>query len=212
MSGRARMGANVRFHLKRPAVLLFDLGGVLLENVGFERLNALLPSPMAAEEMKTQWLESPAVRSFESGKCTPEEFARNVVVEWRLSLEPNDFLEAFTYWPKGLYAGASELLAELRERHVVACLSNSNEIHWKRFNGFRDHFHISLSSHLLGELKPDRECFETALKVCKTSASDAAFFDDSLANVLAARSLGIEAFHVNGLSEVRHELTQRGWL
>jgi putative hydrolase of the HAD superfamily len=193
-------------------VLLFDLGGVLLENVGFERFNALLPSPVPVEDLKTQWLESPVVRSFESGKCTPEDFAQGVVSGWQLPLTPAAFLEAFTYWPKGLYAGAAELLARLRERYVVACLSNSNAIHWQRFNGFHGHFHFSLSSHLLGELKPDAQCFSTALRACNAAASDVAFFDDSLMNVRAARSLGIESFHVNGLSEVQRTLAEKGWL
>jgi len=196
----------------QPAVLLFDLGGVLLENVAFERLNVLLPSSIPSEDLKTQWLASPAVRAFETGNSTPEIFARDIVSEWQLSLTPTAFLEAFTYWPKGLYSGAPELLAMLRERYVVACLSNSNQIHWQRFNGFREHFDFSLSSHLLGEVKPDRQCFMRALQECNTTAQEVAFFDDALANVTAARSLGIEAFHVNGLFEVRRSLAERGWL
>ncbi len=196
----------------QPTVLLFDLGGVLVENVGFERFNALLPSPIPSEELKTQWLASSSVRSFETGKCPPEIFARNVVSDWQLPLSPSAFLEAFTYWPRGLYAGARELIAALRKRYVVACLSNSNAIHWQRFNGFREHFDFSLSSHLLGEVKPDPQCFRRALQECNTTAGEVAFFDDSLTNVSAARSLGIEAFHVNGLSEVRHALAEREWL
>src|SRR5256885_15418243 len=129
---RVRFSTQGDVGLIKPAVLLFDLGGVLVENVGFERFNALLPSPIPTEELKTWWLASPAVRAFEVGSCTPEAFARGVVAEWQLPLSPNAFLEAFSYWPKGLYPGASELLATLRERHVVACLSNSNAIHWQR--------------------------------------------------------------------------------
>jgi glucose-1-phosphatase len=196
----------------QPEVLLFDLGGVLVENVGFDRFNGLLPSPIPTEELKTQWLASPAVRSFETGNCSPEVFARNVVSDWRLPLTPKQFLEAFTYWPKGLYSGAAELLAELRKRYVVACLGNSNDIHWQRFNGFREHFDFSLSSHLLGEVKPDPQCFARALQECNTTVAEVAFFDDSITNVAAAESLGIMAFHVNGLSEVRSTLAARGWL
>lgn len=53
--------------MQQPTVLLFDLGGVLVENVGFERLNALLPTPLPLEELKARWLASTAVRSFEVG-------------------------------------------------------------------------------------------------------------------------------------------------
>jgi len=196
----------------QPAVLLFDLGGVLVENVGFDRFNALLPSPIPLDDLKTKWLASPAVRAFETGRCSPELFARNVVSDWQLPLTPEAFLDAFTYWPKGLYAGASELLASLRQRYVVACVSNSNEIHWQRFNGFREHFDVALSSHVLGEVKPDPEFFLRALQECNATRGEVAFFDDSLANVDAARSLGIEAFHVNGFDEVRLTLAERGWL
>ena len=195
-----------------PSVLLFDLGGVLIENVGFERFNALLPSPIPLEELKTQWLASPVVRSFETGRCTPEMFARSVVADWQLPLSPSEFLEAFTYWPRGLYPGASELLASLRERFVVACLSNSNEIHWQRFAGFREHFDFSISSHLLGEVKPDPQCFTRALQACNADVAQVAFFDDALVNVTAAEALGIQAFHVNGLSEVQRSLAEMKWL
>lgn len=197
--------------MAHPAVLLFDLGGVLVENVGFERLNALLPSPLPAEELKTKWLASPAVRAFEVGSSSPEAFASSVVAEWQLSLSAPSFLEAFTGWPKGLYPGAAALLSGLRSRYTLACLSNSNEVHWKRFDGFREHFDISLSSHLLRQAKPDAACFQSALRACGAPIDEVAFFDDSLTNVIAARTLGIEAFHVNGVGEVKQSLASKGW-
>jgi glucose-1-phosphatase len=198
--------------MQRPAVLLFDLGGVLVENVGFERLNALLPRPLPLEELKTRWLASSAVRSFEVGACSSNSFASELVEEWQLTLSPSAFIEAFASWPKGLYPGASELLSQLRGRYALACLSNSNSIHWERFASFHEQFDISLSSHLLGELKPDPACFARALRECNAEASCVAFFDDSLTNVTAARSLGMKAFHVNGLQEARCALSTEGWL
>ena len=197
---------------ERPAVLLFDLGGVLLENVAFDTLNALLPAPMPVEDLKSRWLASPAVRRFEVGACSPHAFAAAIVAEWQLPLAPDAFLEAFAAWPKGLYPGAAELLRELRASCRVACLSNSNAVHWARFGGFREHFDVPLSSHLLGEVKPDAAYFHKALKACNADASDVAFFDDALANVAAARALGIRAFHVNGLQEVRNTLAAQGWM
>lgn len=135
-----------------------------------------------------------------------------MVAEYELRLSPDEFLRAFTGWPRGLYPGAEELLAQLRKRYKVACLSNSNAIHWERFNGFRDHFHVSMSSHLLGIVKPDAACFARALRECNVDATDAAFFDDSRVNVEAARESGLRAFHVNGLVEVREALSAEGWL
>ena len=191
---------------------MFDLGGVLVENVGFESFNELLPSALPMEELKTQWLSSPAVRSFEAGRCTAQVFAKGVVAEWNLPLTPDAFLDAFTYWPKGLYPGAAELLSTVRGRFKLACLSNSNEIHWERFGAFKEHFDLSLSSHVLGEVKPDARCFARALEECSAAATEVAFFDDSLTNIAGARAVGMEAIHVNGLWELRQALAARGWI
>ncbi len=198
--------------MQRPAVLIFDLGGVLIENVGFDRLNALLPSALPLEEIKARWLASSAVRSFEVGVSSADSFASAFVDEWGLAITPSAFIEAFSSWPKGFFPGAKALLSQLRGHYTLACLSNSNAIHWERFDGFQDQFEVSLSSHLLGEVKPDITCFARALQECGSPASQTAFFDDSPPNICAAREIGMQAFLVNGPQEVRKVLIGEGWL
>jgi HAD superfamily hydrolase (TIGR01509 family) len=198
--------------MPRPQLLLFDLGGVLVENVGFERLNDLLPVRMNNDQIKNKWLASPAVRAFELGVISPEVFAQRFLEEWQISLDASEFLTAFSSWPTGFYAGAGELLAGLGRRYRLACLSNSNALHWKRFGGFREHFHLSLSSHLLGVIKPDPRCFVRAMQACGLPAEKIAFFDDSLANVASAGKLGMQAFHVCGLEELEQALHPIGVL
>ncbi|GGY17493.1 HAD family hydrolase [Paludibacterium paludis] len=189
-----------------PTLLLFDLGGVLIENVMFERLNALLPAPRPATELKERCLNSDAFRRFESGHCQPREFAGHFIAEWKLSLAPDAFLEEFAAWPKGFFPGAERLLATLRQRYRVACLSNSNAVHWTRFGGFAEHFDLALSSHLLGVVKPDREAFIRSLDICGAMPDETLFFDDSRANVDTARSLGIAAHHVEGFDALTTRL------
>jgi glucose-1-phosphatase len=196
----------------RPALFLFDLGGVIVENAGFDALQALDGRSRSLPELKARWLASPAVRSFEIGASTPEEFASAFIAEWPLAISPTDFVEEFSGWPKGLYPGASELLAQLRAVSRVACLSNSNAIHWARFDGFREHFDVSLSSHLLGAVKPDDTCFERALTACDAKSGQTAYFDDAEPNVVAASRLGIRAFLVDGVDDVRRVIREQGWL
>jgi FMN phosphatase YigB (HAD superfamily) len=113
-------------------VIMFDLGGVLVENAGGAGLAAMLPVPLEPAELWQRWLASPAVRRFERGQIPSDEFACAFVEEWQLGLEPAAFLEAFAAWPRGLYRGAEALLRELRGRHHLACLSNTNSLHWQR--------------------------------------------------------------------------------
>lgn len=194
-----------------PSLLLFDLGGVLVENTTFDRLAALTgmaPGP----EMQSRWLASPAVRGLEMGALSPDEFAARFIDEWQIRCEPLRFLDDFVSWPTGFYPGATALLARLRRHRRVGCLSNSNALHWRRFRGFEDDFDVALSSHLLGAVKPDPECFERALRACGAQAGDVAFFDDSLANVRAALNLGWRALQVDGIGDLENRLAAEGWL
>src|SRR5438552_2818077 len=132
---------------KSGKVILFDLGGVLIENNGRAALTALLPKPMAAAEIWLRWLESPSVRDFERGLVSEQHFGSAFVKEWGLSLDPATFIDEFATWPVGLFAGAKELLHGLKARHHIACLSNTNVVHWKRFADLHAILDTCLVSH-----------------------------------------------------------------
>lgn len=189
--------------MKTPSLLLFDLGGALVENAGFERLNRLLPQPLDESSIRDRWLASSVVRQFELGEIGAETFANRFTAEWRLAVSASDFLADFAAWPKGLYPGAQEMVRSLRRKYRVGCLSNSNALHWSAFESFIGQFDVALSSHLLGSIKPDRAAFVRALDECGAGPEEVCFFDDSIANVRAAHGLGIRAFHADGFRSLQ---------
>jgi HAD superfamily hydrolase (TIGR01509 family) len=186
--------------------LLFDLGGVLIENVGFDHIKRWMPEVVDTPVLKQRWLASPHVRAFELGQIAAAEFAIRLVDDYQLRCSPQEFLEEFTLWPRGFYDGALELMRTLRERHRIGCLTNSNALHWARFGAFANEFDVALSSHLTGVIKPDAECFRRTIEACGVPASQIVFFDDSMPNVIGAREAGLQAWHVNGLNETRSAL------
>ncbi len=186
----------------RRKVLIFDLGGVLLENTGREKLTSLLPEGTPPGDVRLRWLASPVVRRYERGHISSQDFAANLVREWGIALEPDAFLSHFAQWPKGFYPGAKELLQELRREHTVVCLSNSNEVHWARFPEIATLFEQAFSSHQIGHVKPDPEAFAFVLAAMQVHPRDAWFFDDLQPNVDAARALGINAIRVEGMGEL----------
>ena len=188
--------------MSAPSLLLFDLGGVLIENSVFESLGRLIPEPLDIETLKHRWLASSAVRRFELAEIAPNEFAETFLSEWNLDLSPTLFLEEFRSWPRDFYPEARATIRVLRRRYRVGCLSNSNVVHWEKFGAFEEDFDIALSSHLLGAIKPDEEAFVLALRQCEREPSAIFFFDDSAANVHTARRLGIRAFQVEGFASL----------
>ncbi len=191
-------------------VLLFDIGGVLVENAGFSALAALLPGEPGEAAVKDRWLTSSAVRDFERGMIAPAEFADRFLAEWGLTLTPEAFIAEFLAWPRGFYPGALALLARLRPRYHVGCLSNSNALHWAKFDGFAGLFETMHVSHLMGRIKPDPDMFAATIESLGVDPSVIVYFDDSPLNVRAGRAAGLRTFHVEGVGAVDRVLAEIG--
>jgi glucose-1-phosphatase len=188
------------------SVLLFDLGGVLVEFDGIDSLVALTGGRLNREGARRFWLESPWVRRFEIGACAPETFASGVVTELNLSISPDTFLYEFLHWEKGPYPGALDLLDVLRPHFTLACLSNNNGLHWNYLRiqlGFGNPFHRTYLSQELGLMKPDPSIFKVVLDDLNLQGSRILFLDDNPECVDGAVRSGLDGRRVNGIEEVR---------
>jgi FMN phosphatase YigB (HAD superfamily) len=116
-------------------VVLFDIGGVLVEPSGVTTMLAWMRNTVSAEELWRMWLTSPCVRAFETGRLSPEEFADQVIADFRLPVQRDGFLEEMTRWSVALFPGAIELIGQIPTRYVRATLCNTNVIHWKYLMG-----------------------------------------------------------------------------
>jgi glucose-1-phosphatase len=199
----------------RIDAILFDLGGVLIELAGVEQMLAWCPDLPGMDAMWRRWLQSPAVRRYESGVGTQEEFAAAIIGEFALPVGPETFLAAFASWPRALFPGATALLDELAPRYRLASVSNTNETHWERFTrewSLDAHFHANFPSHRVGTLKPDADYFAHVLDALDLPAERVLFVDDNALNVEAAAALGIVARRVVGVDGARSALAGLGLL
>lgn len=194
--------------------VVFDLGGVLVELGGVEEFGTLV-GETREEEIWRLWLGSPWVRRYERGQCSRAEFAEGAVAEFGLSIAPEEFLARFLRWPKGLLPGADALVRSVRKDLHVACLSNTNELHWEeQIDGFglRELFQSHFTSHELGLIKPDREIYEHVIEALDLEPSRIVFLDDNQLNVESARAAGIDAHRTIGVAQARAVLAARGLL
>ncbi len=192
---------------------MFDFGGVLTDWHGTDGVLEVAGKPLSREDARRFWLESPWVRRFMRGQCTPQEFAEGVVREIDCPLDSGTFLHTFISWDRGPFPGSRELLAKLSEVHELACLTNNNEIHWRRLldiYGFGRYFRHSFTSQEIGFVKPDPEIFEFVLSRLPYPASGIVYFDDNHECVTAAERFGIRAFLVRGVDDIRQVLASLG--
>jgi putative hydrolase of the HAD superfamily len=194
-------------------VLLFDLGGVLIDFAGFEELGPLMPQTADRAEVRARWIASASVQRFERAEISPSDFAGGVIEELGLALSPEEFLVEFVEWARGLYPGARSLLELIPKCHRLACLSNSNVLHTplhrRSMEPLLERYYFSDE---LGLVKPDRKVFEHVIDDLEIDPCRIAFFDDTPINVEAAREVGLIAFEVDGVAALEAQLDLLGVL
>ena len=194
---------------------MFDLGGVLAQFGGVERMRALAGVD-DDEELWRRWLTCEWVRRFERGVCRPEDFAAGVVADWSLPVTGEVFLSEFTSWLVGPLPGAEELVARTKASGApVAVLSNTNQVHWEAGAGqwpLLGMFDRAFLSFEIGMVKPDREIFDHVVDELGVAARDVLFLDDNRMNVEQAHAAGLRAERVVGVSEARQALIAAGVL
>jgi len=195
-------------------IVLFDLGGVLIDFGGVEAMQTL--AAIDDEELLWhRWLSCPWVRRFECGDCSNAEFATGMVAEWELDITPEDFLDQFGSWLGGPLPGAEALLDQVRRTHPAGCLSNTNALHWDQNFAqwpILDAFDFRFLSFQLGIVKPDRALFERVAQLLPVDAHRVLFLDDNLVNVDGAQEVGFVATRVRGVDEARDALVAAGVL
>jgi glucose-1-phosphatase len=196
-------------------VVLFDLGGVLVDPGGVGEMREL-SGIGSDDELWRRWLGCQWVRRFEAGGCSSEEFAAGVVGDWGLAVSPDTFLAAFASWHGGPYPGADELVDEVGAVTRVGYLSNTNAVQWDAHlarSPLVGRFDFGFTSFELGLVKPDRAIFEAvAASLPASSAGRALFLDDNAVNVQGAVDSGFVARHVRGVDEARRVLVAEGVL
>lgn len=177
---------------------MFDLGGVIVRWVGLDALASL--SGLSREAVIEKLDGSDTFRAFERGHCSSSDFLKNAIDIFELNIEPGAFSPLWNSWVEAAYDGAYEKLDQLKSSFTVACLSNTNQLHWDYLENrdhISSHFDVALASHHIHAAKPDLECYNLALKHIGAKAEDVWFFDDTLVNVEAARRCGITSYHVD---------------
>lgn len=189
-------------------VVVFDLGGVIVDLSGLERF--LLRHNIDPTSFWPRWLGAGTHAGFERGDIDADEFAVAFVAEFRLSISPDEFITEFTHWPSGLMPGARELVSSINV--PTATLSNTNPIHWHGtlMTDLATMFDRHFPSYQLGLAKPDPAIFERVVSLLEVPAPDVVFFDDNEINVVSARSVGLQAHRVDGPAAARQILVDLG--
>lgn len=192
--------------------IIFDLGGVLLNIdyqatvLAFQKLG--LENPL---EAFTKEHQAALFQDFETGKISSEAFV-DALQEKMPQASEEMIVHAWNAMLGDFPIKRFKFIQSLQGKYRCFVLSNTNAIHqtafediieetvgWKAFEGLFDTIYYS---HYLGMRKPDAEIFEEVLRRHHLVAAETCFIDDSIQHVKTAKTLGIQAIHLDGGQEI----------
>lgn len=181
-------------------VIVFDLGGVLMEHDipgCIEKFKRILGDNFNRLGLGTDGEgEADALMGrYERGLVTTREYV-GTILGWCIpGTSARDVEDAWNTMHAGIPLCRIEKLKQLKaEGYTLYLLSNNNELHWQDvlnrvpdFNSLFDDVFLSFREHVS---KPDPKLFNILMERTGAAAEDILFVDDLRANRLAAEAIG----------------------
>ena len=194
---------------KKIKYILFDIDGVLVKATNSAD-EILEKNHLNMEEFFANWGDSQSVFDFETGKISQEDFARLRSEELENRISPATIIEILKARKSILFPGVEELLENLhRENYKLACLSNTNILHWNSIEGkmiFDNCFCIQFLSYQLGLVKPNKEIYIHVMETLQCKGHEILYFDDSKKNIETALELGWNAVYVQDFYDLEEKI------
>lgn len=186
--------------------LLFDLGGVILDIDRLKAVEALRQAGMRSpEDFLGDFGQKGPFLALERGEITPDEFHAELRPYFDREVDDDTIDTAFCEFLRGIPDQRLRALHQLRRRFRTYLLSNTNAIMWDRYilpeftklgHDINYYFDGLITSFEVKAYKPDPAIFKAAAELLGIEPEETLFFDDSQANVEAARRLGFHAAYV----------------
>ena len=196
--------------------ILFDLGNVVIP-FDFKRAYARMAvlCGCAVEEVPARIRATGLVTPFERGEIEAEPFVRQLSAALKVDITYSEFCD----WWSSIFLEptlvSDALLADLRTRHRLLALSNTNAIHFtmvKEAYPLLRHFDGYVLSYEVGAAKPEAKIYREAISRAQCDPGECFFIDDLAVNVEAARAHGMDAVQFLSAEQLERELRARGAL
>ena len=184
--------------------IIFDLGGVIL-NLDYSKTvkEFYKLGLINFEKLYSQKKQSKIFDDLEKGKFSAEKFIFLITQSEKLQIKESDFINAWNAMLLEIPNERIEFIKKLKKDYNIFLLSNTNEIHIKKFEtdlsknnclkDFQNCFNQIYYSSNMGMRKPDNNCFNKVLEDHNLKANETLFIDDSAQHIEGAKSVGINA-------------------
>jgi len=187
--------------------IIFDLGNVIINIDGDKTVNEM--KVIGFEDFESSYTllrQSDLFNLLEKGLITPEKFYTELKTHFENHVSTATINDAWNAMLLDFPKKRIKLLQDLQSRYRLFLLSNTNVIHYQKYNGdLINQFGFELSSLFekayysfdLGMRKPDLEIFEYVIKDSHLKPIETLFIDDAEANIESAQKLGLKTLRID---------------
>ncbi len=198
----------------RATLVCFDLGRVLVrlaDSRSHAAQRAGIRMPELSEYSIAQWER--LRDEHEMGRLTFDQFSTQVSAV--SGVTPADHIALYESWLCGGFDGVADLIDRVNARAATACLSNTNDLHWRMMSEGDGPNRLPLerltwrfASHLIGAMKPDAAIYEHVERQTGFAGGQIVFFDDHPPNVEAAARRGWRACRIEPAHDPVEQMTR----
>jgi len=199
----------------RPDVLLFDIGGVLIDFDWQRMFTAWEPiSRLDREGLARTFGFDLAYEQHERGEITAEAYFDHLGAMLQLQGDRARIAEGWNNIFLGEIGETMTMLQAVRGQIPCYAFTNTNRAHYEAwaamFPDVLQSFERIFTSFETACRKPEPRVFEYVARTLEVSPDAIMFFDDAIENVQAASSAGLSAVHVRSPADVRDALLAIG--
>ena len=191
--------------MKETELILFDLGGVLIDIDYQATEHAFIELGVTDfQHHYTQFNQDRLFDLFETGRISAQHFINKLLPIVKRGTSPNQIVHAWNAMILSFPKNKVNLLLELAKTKRIALLSNTNELHmvqvqkaWRKACAvpFESLFEKVFLSHEIHQRKPDIETFQWVCAQLKVEEASVLFIDDSPQHILGAKKAGLKTFY-----------------
>ncbi len=192
--------------------IIFDLGGVIIDfdiDATYKAFAEISGVPV--DEVRALAASKEFFLQYEKGEIDDPTFRAHLREELEFTGADGLLDEAWNAMLGPIAKERFEKLEELADSYELYVMSNTNEIHVKRFlniakytspnKNFHDYFKEVYLSQEVGARKPELKAWQVILNDHQLSAEQGLFIDDNLNNINAAKSLGLQVYHNQSVND-----------
>lgn len=197
----------------RIEVLLFDLGGVLIDIHGERVLEHWARcAGVGADILRSRFEIDEAYREHERGERDACGYFAALRDRLGIAISDEDFLTGWNAMLGDEKPDVRTLLDRAARAYPLYLFSNTNAAHhavWSRTLGsLLQRFQKQFVSSEIRLRKPEPQAFLHVAEAMATAPENVLFFDDVLENIHGARAVGMQAVHVRSSQDIADALAQ----